>query len=126
MPGKRSASSRPVNGSASGTAKTAKARPPSPKSRRKKSSIDKAIATELAPAAAIALLDKTKQSADSLAPALEILAAGVSPAEDDAKVRVQLVFDGGAVLPFEMSVQAGEALAKGLSKELDAQPTDKH
>ena len=89
-----------------------------PKKRRAKSEVDRAIATELAPAAAIALLDKTGATADSLAPALDALAAGVSPATDDSKVRVQLIFDSGEILPVEMSVQAGEALAAGLSKDL--------
>jgi hypothetical protein len=125
MPGKRSTSSKPGSGSESASAKIAKARHPSPKSRRGKSSIDKAITTELAPAAAIALLAKTEKSPDSLAPALDILAAGVSAAESDGKVRVQLVFDGGEVLPVEMSVQAGEVLARGLSKELASHATEK-
>jgi hypothetical protein len=93
-----------------------------PKKRRMKSEVDNAIATELAPAAAIALLDKTEGVENSLAPALDALAAGVSPATDDSRVRVQLIFDGGEVLPVEMSLQAGEALAAGLSKELSAKP----
>ena len=41
-----------------------------------RSKVDDAIATELAPAAAIALLDKSEVVADSLAPALDALAAG--------------------------------------------------
>ncbi len=90
--------------------------------RRKKSQIDIAITTELAPAAAIALLDRTEQASDSLAPALDVLGAGVSRAEDDTKVRVQLAFDGGEILPVEMSVQAGKALARGLSEDLAAKP----
>jgi hypothetical protein len=90
--------------------------------KRTRSEINSAIATELAPAAAIALLDKSADAKDSLAPALDALAAGVSQATDDSKVRVQLIFDGGEVLPVEMSVQAGEALAAGLSKELDTKP----
>jgi hypothetical protein len=89
---------------------------------RKKSTVDIAIAKKLAPAAAIALLDKTEQASGSLAPALDILGAGVSRAEVDGKIRVQLAFDGGEILPVEMSAQAGKALAAGLSEELGAKP----
>ena len=84
----------------------------------KESATNIAIATDLAPAVAIALLAKTDRAPDAPAPALQCLAAGVSSAEDDGKVRVQLVFDNGAVLPVEMSVAAGEALSTGLSEEL--------
>ena len=89
---------------------------------RKKSVVDIAIAQELAPAAAIALLAKTEQAPDSPAPSLDILAAGVSRAEDEGKIRVQLAFDGGEILPVEMSVEAGRALATGLSAELGTKP----
>ncbi|MEO8925501.1 MAG: hypothetical protein ABI330_22235 [Caldimonas sp.] len=94
-------------------------------SRRKKSKVDIAIAKKLAPAAAIALLDKTEQASGALAPALDILGAGVSRAETDGKIRVQLAFDGGEILPVEMSAQAGKALAAGLSEELGAKPKPK-
>jgi len=77
-----------------------------------------AIATELAPAVAIALLDKTEQAPGAPAPALDCLAAGVTASEDDGKVRVQLMFENGAVLPVEMSVDAGAALSKRLVHEL--------
>jgi hypothetical protein len=83
-----------------------------------KSATDKAIATELAPAVAIALLDQSTQSPDAAPPALDCLAAGVVSSETDGKVRVQLIFENGAVLPFEMSDAAGAALSKGLSAEL--------
>ena len=84
----------------------------------KQSATDLAITTELAPAVAIALLEMTIQSPEAPPPALGCLAAGVSPSEDSGKVRVQLVFENGAVLPVEMSVDAGEALSKGLAEEL--------
>jgi len=77
-----------------------------------------AIATELAPAVAIALLDKTEQAAGAAAPALDCLAAGAAPSEAEGKVRVQLLFENGAVLPVEMSNAAGAALSKGLAEEL--------
>ena len=86
--------------------------------RAKKSATNLAIATELAPAVAIALLDKTEQPPGAASPALDCLAAGAAPAETDGKVRVQLMFDNGAVLPVEMSNAAGAALSKGLAKEL--------
>lgn len=87
-------------------------------SRANKSATNVAIATELAPAVAIALLDKTEQSPGAPAPALDCLAAGAAPSETAGKVRVQLMFENGAVLPVEMSTAAGVALAKGLSEEL--------
>ena len=83
-----------------------------------KSATDVAIATELAPAVAIALLDKTEQAPGAPAPALDCLAAGAVPSETLGKVRVQLIFENGAVLPVEMSTDAAEALSKGLSEEL--------
>ena len=84
--------------------------------------VDKAISTELAPAVAIALLAKSDHAPDSPVPALECLAAGVSAADDQDKVRVQLMFENGAILPVEMSREAGEALTNGLVTELQ-QPT---
>lgn len=86
--------------------------------RPKKSGTSVAIATELAPAVAIALLDKTEQAPGDPAPALECLAAAATPSETDGMVRVQLLFENGAVLPVEMSTEAGAALSKGLSAEL--------
>ena len=86
--------------------------------RAKKSATNVAIATELAPAVAIALLDKTEQPTGAAAPALDCLAAGAAPSETAGKVRVQLMFENGAVLPVEMSNAAGAALSKGLAEEL--------
>ncbi len=86
--------------------------------RTAKSATNIAIATELAPAVAIALLDKTEQPPGAAAPALLCLAAGAAPSETTGKVRVQLMFENGAVLPVEMSNAAGAALSKGLSEEL--------
>lgn len=84
-----------------------------------KSPTSVAIATELAPAVAIALLDKTPhQDPDAPAPALDCLAAGATASETEGKVRVQLMFENGAVLPVEMSQAAGAALSKGLAAEL--------
>ena len=96
-----------------------KSRPKAASSKRaKKSGTTIAIATELAPAVAIALLDKTEQAPGDPAPALEVLAAAAVPSEATGMVRVQLLFDNGAVLPVEMSTEAGLALSKGLSAEL--------
>ena len=77
-----------------------------------------AISTELAPAVAIALLEKSEQLPGEPAPALDVLAAGVTHSEVDGNVRVQLLFENGAVLPVEMSEAAGAALSDGLSGEL--------
>jgi hypothetical protein len=80
-----------------------------------------AITRELAPAMAIALLATTAQARaerDELAPALEVLAAGVVPSSDDEKIRLQLLFEKGAVLPVEMPLASGEALMNGLEQEI--------
>jgi hypothetical protein len=84
----------------------------------KKSATSVAIATELAPAVAIALLEKATQGPNEPAAALDALAAGVSASETEGKVRVQLLFENGAVLPVEMSAEAGVALSNGLADEI--------
>ena len=86
--------------------------------RSKKSLTSVAIATELAPAVAIALLDKTEHAPGDPMPALEYLAAAATPSDISGMVRVQLLFENGSVLPVEMSTEAGVALSKGLSAEL--------
>ncbi len=111
----RSPSKRPKK--AASSAKTLRAKSAASK-RAKRSATNVAIATELAPAVAIALLDKTEQPAGAAAPALDCLAAGAAPSGTDGKVRVQLLFENGAVLPVEMSNAAGAALSKELAKEL--------
>lgn len=98
----------------------AKAKSSAPRTRREKSATNLAIATELAPAVALALLDKTDQPAGAAPPSLDVLAAGVAPSETKGKVRVQLMFDNGAVLPVEMSTAAGDALSTALAEELPA------
>ena len=90
----------------------------SARKRSERSATNAAIATELAPAVAIALLDKTEQPEDAPAPALDVLAVAAAPSEIDGNVRMQLIFENGAVLPVEMSVDAGAALSKGLKAEL--------
>ena len=88
------------------------------KAKTAKAATNLAIATELAPAVAIALLDKTEQAPGAPPPALDVLAAGAVPSEVEGNVRLQLMFDNGAVLPVEMSAEAGAALSKGLLQEL--------
>ena len=82
------------------------------------SEIEIAITTDLAPAVAIALLAttaKARADRDGLLPALEVLAAAAVVASGSAeKVRLQLLFDKGAVLPVEMPTEAGHALKRGL------------
>jgi hypothetical protein len=84
----------------------------------RRSDKDAAIATELAPAVAIALLNQTEHTKGEPAAALEPLAAGAVSSEVDGKLRVQLLFENGAVLPIEMSDDAAAALGKGIAKEL--------
>lgn len=94
--------------------------PAAARKRTRKSATNVAIATELAPAVAIALLDKSQLAPGAPPAALDCLAAGVSASQTRGKVRVQLMFDNGTVLPVEMSIAAGEALSNGLSEELPA------
>lgn len=89
-----------------------------PRKRPSRSATNVAIATELAPAVAIALLEKTEQPRGSPAPALDVLAVAAAPSEIQGNVRIQLMFENGAVLPVEMSEDAGAALSKGLKEEL--------
>lgn len=111
----RTASKRPRKPAA----KTRRARAtPAAAKRAKRSATNVAIATELAPAVAIALLDKTEQSPGAAPPALDCLAAGATPSDTEGMVRVQLMFENGAVLPVEMSTAAGAALSKGLAAEV--------
>ncbi len=84
-----------------------------------RSPLEIAITTELAAAVAISLLQTTalaRRSRDSMEPALECFAVGV---EDSSRhrdrVRLQLLFDGGTVLPVEIRRDAGEALAGELA-----------
>ena len=75
------------------------------------------ITTELAPAVAIALLATTARARaerDGLEPALEVLAAAVVESGCADSVRLQLLFDKGAVLPVEMPKEAGTVLAADL------------
>lgn len=88
--------------------------------RVKKSAVDVAIARELAPAAAIAVLDRSPHASDQSAAALDVLVAGVSDASEDGKLRVQLMFDNGSVLPVEMSDEAAEKLEAGLARQRKA------
>ena len=90
----------------------------SARKRTETSATNLAIATELAPAVAIALLDKTEQAPGAPAPALDVLAVAAAPSEIEGNVRMQLMFENGAVLPVEMSTAAGAALSKGLQEEL--------
>ena len=93
----------------------------SARSRLKVAAIKNAvIAQELAPAVAIAVLEKSEQAPGDPPAALDVLAAGASSSEIAGNVRVQLMFDNGTVLPVEMSADAGAALSAGLAKELPA------
>ena len=92
--------------------------PTAARKKTKRSATNIAIATELAPAVAIALLEKTEQAPGAPAPALDVLAVAAAPSEIEGNVRMQLMFENGAVLPVEMSADAGAALSKGLQEEL--------
>ncbi|MES2990437.1 MAG: hypothetical protein V4844_03370 [Pseudomonadota bacterium] len=88
-----------------------------------RSPLEIAITTELAAAVAISLLQTTalaRRSRDSMEPALECFAIGI---EDSSRhrdrVRLQLLFDGGTVLPVEIRRDAGEALSGELADWLE-------
>lgn len=115
----RASAAAKVKSSTSASKKQTRATAPATaRKRTQKSATNVAISTELAPAVAIALLDKSVVAPGAPPPALDCLAAGVSPSSTKGKVRVQLMFDNGAVLPVEMSIAAGEALSNGLAEEL--------
>jgi hypothetical protein len=80
-----------------------------------------AVTTELAPAMALALLATTASDRalrDELAPALDVLAAAVVRSSSGDRVRLQLLFGDGAVLPLELTTEAGHALNDGLTEYL--------
>ena len=93
----------------------------------RRTELEIAITTDLAPAVAIALLASTakaRAARDGLDPALEVLAAAVVESGSAEKVRLQLLFDQGAVLPVEVPTDAALALSKDLARELvDASQT---
>jgi len=85
-----------------------------------------AITTDLAARAAIALLATTATARalrDGRQPALEVLAAAVVASGCAEKVRVQLLFDEGAVLPLEVPTDAAKALSRDLADDLDRKRT---
>lgn len=100
--------------------------PPSPADveaeTERKEAVAEAISTDLAPASAIAILAKAETPLDALDAALKPVAAGVTGADDDSKVRVQLMFADGSLLPVELDRAAGEALAAGLTEALNELP----
>jgi hypothetical protein len=69
-----------------------------------------AITTELAPAMA-------RTERDALSPGFDALAAAVVRSSLPDKVRLQMLFDKGVVLPVEMGVEAGLGLSGGLMPE---------
>ena len=84
--------------------------------------VEIAITTDLAASVAIALLAttaKARAERDGLEPALDVLAAAVVASGCAEKVRLQLLFDKGTVLPVEVAVDAAKALHRGLTEELD-------
>jgi hypothetical protein len=88
-----------------------------------RTAVEIAIATDLAAKVAIALLAttaKARAERDGLEPALDVLAAAVVASGCAEKVRLQLLFEKGAVLPLEVPVDAAQALQRGLTDELTA------
>jgi len=85
-----------------------------------------AITTDLAASVAISLLAttaKARAERDGLEPALDVLAAAVVASGCAEKVRLQLLFDKGAVLPVEVPVDAAKALHRSLAEELGSDPS---
>ena len=115
-PSRSRAAAKPAS-TDSAVAPQRKRRPAGSGRRAKKSQVVIAIARELAPAAAIAVLEKSPHASDEAAPALDVLVAGVADAAEDGKLRVQLMFDNGSILPVEMSDEAGRKLEAGLARQ---------
>jgi len=87
----------------------------------KRTEVEIAITTDLAPSVAIALLATTARARavrDGLQPALEVLAAAVVASGSAETVRLHLLFDKGAVLPVEVPTPAAVDLSKDLVGEL--------
>ena len=88
----------------------------------RRTELEIAITTDLAATVAIALLAttaKARAERDGLEPALDVLAAAVVASGCAEKVRLQLLFDKGAVLPLEVPVDAAKALHRGLTEALN-------
>ena len=115
-PSRTRASAKPAS-TTSAAARQHKRLPAGSGKRAKKSDVDIAIARELAPAAAIAVLDRSPHASHEAAPALDVLVAGVAESAEDGKLRVQLMFDNGSILPVEMSKEAGKKLEAGLARQ---------
>jgi hypothetical protein len=84
--------------------------------------VEIAITADLAARAAIALLAataKARATRDGFEPALEVLAAAVVASGCPEKVRLQLLFYEGAVLPLEVPTDAAKALSKELVADLN-------
>ncbi len=79
--------------------------------------VDAAIATDLAPAVAVALLAKSDHEEESAPPAMQCISAGVSSPNGSGQVRIQFLFENGTILPIELPKAAGDALAKALLGE---------
>ena len=86
-----------------------------------RSELEIAIATDLAPLVALALLERTAEERarrDDLAPALEPIAIGVVPSGAADKVRLHLLFTKGRVLPVEVETTAAKRLTTALLRDL--------
>ena len=83
-----------------------------------------------AAAVAVSLLATTaraRRQRDTMEPALECFAAGVEDSSQHRdRVRVQLLFEGGTVLPVEMARDAGEAFCRELADWLADRQTGLH
>ena len=82
-----------------------------------------AVTTEPAPAIALAMLATTAKALahqDELELALNVLGLAVVRSGAEETVRLQLLFDKGAVLPVEMTLKAARAFCAGLVEYLDS------
>jgi len=82
-----------------------------------------AVTTDLAPTMALALLATTAQARatrDELMPAMGVMVAAVVRSSSADRVRLQLMFEKGVVLPIEMSLDAAKAFTKGLTDYLES------
>lgn len=99
--------------------KTARTSPSKPRAPRR-AALARVIATELAPAVTIALLSGARSSSRSGDLALEPIVAGVKAATRANRLRLELLFQNGALLPIDIDSAAARALMAGLQEQLDA------
>ena len=82
--------------------------------------VQEAIQTDLAPTAAVSVLEKANDPAEPGTPALKCMGVGLTEDGSEGSLRLQFIFDNGTVLPIDVPRDACQALNRALSKEFAA------